>query len=114
MRSHFVDGYTALKHPSPDNSFCVSAKCQELMDAVVLPEELPALPGVRNDCVKLEHAASATERTPIRASREDFNSFNFQMTAWGWTSYDEPAVPTCLERKIAHGAPEIADSLSAY
>jgi hypothetical protein len=68
----------ALKHPAPGNRFCASERCQESMEPAVLPAELAAVPAGANDCVELEHADSAADRTAIKVSREKFNSLAFQ------------------------------------
>lgn len=57
------------------------------MDSAVGLVELPPPAGGWNDCVKLEHAARAAEKAPIRASREDLTSFTFQMTARGMARF---------------------------
>jgi hypothetical protein len=44
------------------------------MELAVLPAELAAVPAGENDCVELEHAESAADRTAIEISRGKFNS----------------------------------------
>jgi hypothetical protein len=82
MRFHPVDGYVALKHPAPGSRFCASERCQESIELALLPDELAAVPAGGNDCVELEHADSAADRTAIEVSRGKFNSLTFQWTAW--------------------------------
>jgi hypothetical protein len=64
------------------------------MELAVLPAELAAVPAGENDCVELEHAESAADRTAIEISRGKFNSLAFQWAAWGCRDYDDCAGPT--------------------
>jgi hypothetical protein len=89
MRFHAVDGYVALKQPAPGSRFCASIRCQESIEVAVLTAELVPVPAGGNDCVELEHADSAADRTAIEISRGKFNSLTFLMDSLGDCSYHD-------------------------
>jgi len=106
MRFHAVDGYVALKHPAPGKRFCASERCQESIELAVLPAELAPVPAGGNDCVELEHAESAADRTAIKVSRGKFNSLTFQWTTWDCSDYDDCVRPTFRFLVVLGGARE--------
>jgi hypothetical protein len=72
-----VDGYIALKHPAPGSLFWASELRQDAMLPATPAAGFATVPVAGKDCVELEHADKAAERTAMAVSRVKFNASTF-------------------------------------
>lgn len=72
-----MDGYIALKHPAAGNLFCASELRQDAKLLAVAAAGFAMVPVAGKDCVELEHADTAAERTAMAVSRGRFNASTF-------------------------------------
>jgi hypothetical protein len=87
-RCHRVDGNTALKHPALGSLFCASELRQEAMLLAMPAAEFATVPVAGKDCVELEHADKAAEKTAMAVSRGRFNASTFhERSAMGCRVY---------------------------
>jgi hypothetical protein len=83
-----VEGNIALKQPAPGSLFCASELRQDAMLLAVPAVGFATVPVAGKDCVELEHADKATEKTAIAVSRGKFNASTFhERSAMGCKDY---------------------------
>ena len=80
-----MDGNIALKHPAPGSLFCASELRQDAMLLAMPATGFVTVPVAGKDCVELEHADKAAEKTAMAVSRGRFNASTFhERSAMGY------------------------------